>query len=141
MAETAEGAVTQEEKEYSESQIAVHWKEEEYYAPPEEMAKQANAADKAILEQFAPENFPDCFNEYAEMLAWDKKWDTVVDTSNPPFFKEPATFCSKLCGSAARSSVSSRTAVSNAAWSAAFSEKCSGTETISSKTLLSKRIE
>jgi acetyl-CoA synthetase len=87
MADTADGAVTQEEKEYSESQIAVHWKEEEYYPPPEDMAKQANAGDKDILERFAPENFPDCFNEYAEMLDWDKKWDQVVDTSNPPFFK------------------------------------------------------
>jgi acetyl-CoA synthetase len=87
MAETAQGAVRQEEKEYSEAQIAVHWKEEEYYAPPEEMAKQANAGDKAILERFAPENFPDCFVDYAELLTWDKTWDTVVDTSNPPFFK------------------------------------------------------
>jgi acetyl-CoA synthetase len=87
MAETAEGTVAQEEKEYSEAQIAVHWKEEEYYPPPEEVAKQANANDKAILERFAPDNFPDCFVDYAEMLTWDKKWDTVVDTSNPPFFK------------------------------------------------------
>jgi acetyl-CoA synthetase len=87
MAETAQGAVTQEDKEYSESQIAVHWKEEEYYAPPEEMAKQANAGDKAILERFAPENFPDCFANYAELLTWDRKWDTAVDKSNPPFFK------------------------------------------------------
>ena len=87
MADTAEGSVPQEEKEYSESQIAVHWKEEEYYPPPEEMTKQANANDKAILERFAPENFPDCFNDYAEMLTWDKKWDTVLDTGNPPFFK------------------------------------------------------
>jgi acetyl-CoA synthetase len=87
MAQTAQGAASQEEKEYSEAQIAVHWKEEEYYAPPEEMAKQANAGDKAILERFAPEKFPDCFVDYAEMLTWDKKWDEVLDTSNPPFFK------------------------------------------------------
>ena len=46
MADTAEGTVSQEEKEYSEAQIAVHWKEEEYYPPPEDMAKQANAGDK-----------------------------------------------------------------------------------------------
>jgi acetyl-CoA synthetase len=86
MADTAQGA-TAEEREYSEAQIAVHWREEEYYAPPEEMAKQANAADKEILERFAPENFPDCFLDYAEMLTWEKKWDEVLDTSNPPFFK------------------------------------------------------
>jgi acetyl-CoA synthetase len=87
MADTAQGTVAQEEKEYSESQIAVHWKEEEYYPPPQGMAKQANAGDKEILQRFAPENFPDCFNEYAEMLTWDKKWDQVLDASNPPFFK------------------------------------------------------
>ncbi len=87
MADAAEGTVAQEEKEYSEAQIAVHWKEEDYYPPPEEMAEQANAGDKDILERFAPENFPDCLLEYAEMLTWEKKWDTVVDTSNPPFFK------------------------------------------------------
>ncbi len=87
MADAAEGTVAQEEKEYSESQIAVHWKEEEYYAPPEEMAKQANANDKDILERFAPENFPDCFVDYAELLSWEKKWDEVLDASNPPFFK------------------------------------------------------
>jgi len=27
------------------------------------------------------------FVEYAELLDWDKTWDQVVDTSNPPFFK------------------------------------------------------
>ena len=32
-------------------------------------------------------NFPDCFTEYADLLAWDKKWDTVLDSSNPPFWK------------------------------------------------------
>ncbi len=86
MAEAAQGTGA-EEREYSESQIAVHWREEEYYPPPEAMAKQANANDKAILDRFAPENFPDSFVEYAEMLTWDKKWDQVLDSSNPPFFK------------------------------------------------------
>src|SRR6476469_2465189 len=71
----------------SEAQIAVHWREEEYYPPPEAFLAQANAADPAILERFTEEHFPDCFTEYAEMLAWDRKWDTILDTSNPPFWK------------------------------------------------------
>jgi len=48
---------------------------------------QANASDPAILERFTEENYPDCFIEYAEMLQWDRRWDTILDTSNPPFWK------------------------------------------------------
>jgi acetyl-CoA synthetase len=87
MADTAEGATQEEEVEYSEDKIAVHWKEEEYVEPPEKYKAQANANDNSILKRFAPENFPECFVDYAEMLDWDKKWDEIVDTSNPPFFK------------------------------------------------------
>jgi acetyl-CoA synthetase len=71
----------------SEAQIAVHWREEEYFEPPAAFAAQANAHDPAILERFSEEHFPDCFIDYAEMLAWDRKWDTVLDTSNPPFWR------------------------------------------------------
>src|SRR6516225_8398665 len=71
----------------SEAQIAVHWREEEYYPPPEAFVAQANANDPGILGRFAEENYPDCFVEYAEMLDWDTRWDTILDTSNPPFWK------------------------------------------------------
>jgi acetyl-CoA synthetase len=71
----------------SEAHVSVHWREEEYYPPPADFAKQANASDEAILEQFSEKNFPDCYVHYAEMLTWDKKWDQVLDSSNPPFFK------------------------------------------------------
>src|SRR5512132_3337893 len=56
----------------SEAQIAVHWREEEYYQPPPKFVEQANAADPAIFERFSEEHFPDCFTEYADLLAWDK---------------------------------------------------------------------
>src|SRR5579884_3483935 len=85
MAETTQAAT--EGEEYSEDQIAVHWREEEYVQPPEEFRAHANANDESILERFSPEHFPDCFVEYADLLTWDKKWDEIVDTSNPPFFK------------------------------------------------------
>jgi len=71
----------------SEAQIAVHWREEDYIEPPAEFVAQANASDPAILERFAEEHFPECFVDYAEMLTWDRKWDTILDTSNPPFWK------------------------------------------------------
>jgi acetyl-CoA synthetase len=76
-----------ETPEVSESQIAVHWREEEYYPPPEKFVAQANANDPAIFERFTEDKFPDCFTEYADLLTWDKPWDTVLDTSNAPFWK------------------------------------------------------
>jgi acetyl-CoA synthetase len=75
------------EMQVSEAQIAVHWREEEYYPPPESFVQQANANDPAILDRFTEDKFPDCFTEYADLLSWDKRWDTVLDTSNAPFWK------------------------------------------------------
>ena len=75
------------ESQVSESQIAVHWREEEYYYPPESFKQQANAADPAIFDRFSEEHFPDCFKEYADLLTWDAPWETMLDTSNPPFWK------------------------------------------------------
>lgn len=71
----------------SEAQIAVHWREEEYYQPPGRFIGQANAADPAIFERFAEERFPECFKEYADLLHWDTYWHTTLDTGNPPFWK------------------------------------------------------
>jgi acetyl-CoA synthetase len=71
----------------SEAQIAVHWREEEYFEPPASFVAQANASDPAIFERFSEEHFPECFREYAEMLDWDAEWHTTLDTSSPPFWK------------------------------------------------------
>ncbi|MGA8014882.1 MAG: AMP-binding protein, partial [Candidatus Dormiibacterota bacterium] len=76
-----------EELEVSEAQIAVHWREEEFFQPPPRFIGQANASDPAIRERFREENFPECFREYADLLTWDRYWQTTLDTSNPPFWK------------------------------------------------------
>jgi acetyl-CoA synthetase len=78
---------TTELTEVSEAQIAVHWKEEEYYYASEKFKAQANMQDPRILEKFSLENFPDCFKEYADMLTWIEPYRTVLDTSNAPFWK------------------------------------------------------
>jgi acetyl-CoA synthetase len=78
---------TDERAAVSDAHIAVHWREEEYIDPPESFIAQANANDPDILERFSEEHFPDCFTEYADLLTWDAKWDTILDTSNPPFWK------------------------------------------------------
>jgi acetyl-CoA synthetase len=76
-----------QEMEISEAQIAVHWREEDYYPAPAKFIGQANTADPAIFERFSEEHFPECFKEYADLLAWDAYWHTTLDTSNPPFWK------------------------------------------------------
>ena len=75
------------EAQVSETQIAVHWREEELLYPPESFVRQANANDPAILERFAEDKYPDCFTEYADLLDWDERWHTVLDTSDAPFWK------------------------------------------------------
>ncbi|HEY7124928.1 MAG TPA: acetate--CoA ligase [Ktedonobacterales bacterium] len=76
-----------EGEEVSEAQIAVHWREEEYYQPTPKFIGQANASNPSIYERFSEKNFPECFKEYADLLSWDHYWHTTLDTSNPPFWK------------------------------------------------------
>ncbi len=73
--------------EVSEAQIAVHWREEEYFNPPQKFIAQANMPDSKILERFGLDKFPDCFKEYADMVSWFEPYHTVLDTSNAPFWK------------------------------------------------------
>ena len=77
----------QDSAESSEAHIAVHWREEGYLDPPAALGAVANANDLAIRDQFAEQNFPECFTEYADLLDWDERWHTTLDTSNAPFWK------------------------------------------------------
>ncbi|MEU1625352.1 acetate--CoA ligase [Streptomyces sp. NPDC020096] len=74
-------------RDVPEAQIAVHWREEEYYYPPAGFIGQANASDPEIPRRFGEENFPECFREYADLLDWDTYWHTTLDTGDPPFWK------------------------------------------------------
>src|ERR1035438_7401476 len=74
-------------RETTEAQIAVHWGEEELYYPPASFISQANLSDPDVNKRFSEANFPDCFQEYAEMLTWDERWHTTLDTNDPPFWK------------------------------------------------------
>jgi acetyl-CoA synthetase len=80
-------ASSEEQAPVSEAQIAVHWREEEYYYPPAKFIAQANAGNPDILERFSERYFPECFKEYADLLSWDRYWHTTLDLSNPPFWK------------------------------------------------------
>src|SRR4051794_28117740 len=83
----SKGARSMSSLDLTEAQIAVHWKEEEYIQPPASFAAQANLKDPNVARRFSLENFPQCFDEYAELLPWYKKWDQTLDSSNPPFWK------------------------------------------------------
>jgi acetyl-CoA synthetase len=71
----------------TDAQIAVHWKEEEYFQPSTKFIAQANLSDPAVVARFGEEFFPECFREYADLLDWDRYWHTTLDTSNPQFWK------------------------------------------------------
>jgi acetyl-CoA synthetase len=69
MTENTEGQVPEpRDEQISEAQIAVHWREEEYFSPPAAFIGQANASDPAIFERFTEDKFPECFREYADLL-------------------------------------------------------------------------
>jgi acetyl-CoA synthetase len=73
--------------EVSEAQIAVHWQEEGYYAPPKEFVAQANLRDPGVLKRFALDKFPGYYKEFGELLDWYKKWNKLFDGSKPPFWR------------------------------------------------------
>ncbi|MFB6082245.1 MAG: acetate--CoA ligase [Halanaeroarchaeum sp.] len=60
--------------------------EQEYFRPPTEFVGQANVTDSEIYDRF-DENWPEAYEEFAELLSWDDHWDEVLDDSNPPFFE------------------------------------------------------
>ncbi len=82
-----QNAQTDDRSEANEAQIAVHWKEEKTFQPSAEFIQQANLTDPTVRQRFGEDNFPECFREYADMLTWFKPYDTVLDASNPPFWK------------------------------------------------------
>jgi acetyl-CoA synthetase len=58
----------------------------ERFDPPEEFRRQALLSDPAIYEQAArdPQGW---WARQAESLHWDEPWETVLDDSDPPFYK------------------------------------------------------
>lgn len=71
----------------TQAEIQVHWREEDCLQPPLSFVAQANLKDAAAAAQFDEPHFPECFGAYADLLTWDRAWDTTLDTSTPPFWK------------------------------------------------------
>ena len=81
------GSKEQQNADVSEAQIAVHWREEDYFAPSPKFVAQANLTDAGVFKRFSLEKFPECYNEFAELLDWYKRWKKTLDTGNPPFWR------------------------------------------------------
>jgi acetyl-CoA synthetase len=58
----------------------------ETFAPPEEFRRRANISDDAVYEQ-AESDWKGFWEQQAESLDWIERWDTVLDESNPPFYR------------------------------------------------------
>ena len=68
-----------------EATIETRLREQEYFRPPSKFVGQANVSDPAVYERF--DEFPEGFEEYADLLDWDSHWDRTFDGSDPPFFE------------------------------------------------------
>jgi acetyl-CoA synthetase len=71
--------------EHGDPEIEARLSEQEYFRPPTEFVGQANVSDPDVYDRFA--DFPEGFEEYAELLDWDDHWDETFDGSDPPFFE------------------------------------------------------
>lgn len=58
----------------------------ETFDPPEEFRAQALLSDPSVYEE-ADRDWQGWWVKQAEELHWFKKWETVLDDSNPPFYK------------------------------------------------------
>src|SRR5215207_10992396 len=59
----------------------------EWYNPPEAIVKNANVPSYEAVAKEAADDVEAFWAKRAETLEWYKKWDTVLDKSNPPFYK------------------------------------------------------
>src|SRR5215210_1117689 len=58
----------------------------ETFDPPEDFAADALITDDAIYEE-AESDFKAFWEKQADTLDWAERWDTVLDDSDPPFYK------------------------------------------------------
>jgi acetyl-CoA synthetase len=77
--------MSEQEEPDPDATIEARLHEQEYFRPPTEFVGQANASDPAIHDEVG--EFPEGFEQYAELLDWDTHWDEVLDASNPPFYE------------------------------------------------------
>src|SRR3954453_680942 len=60
--------------------------EQETFSPPDEFRENANISDESIYDE-ADKDYEGFWEQQAEALDWEQKWDQVLDDSDPPFYK------------------------------------------------------
>ena len=77
-----------QETQVSEAQIAVHWREEEYYHAAGEVHRPGERRRPgASSSGSARSASPSASRSTRTCSTWDAYWHTTLDTSNPPFWK------------------------------------------------------
>ncbi|MES3517281.1 MAG: AMP-binding protein, partial [Natronomonas sp.] len=56
------------------------------FEPPRSFVEQANVSDPSIYEDFE-ENWPDCWEQAADLLDWERRWETVLDDTDAPRYR------------------------------------------------------
>jgi len=67
-------------------ELEARLEEQEEFEPPAAFVEQANITDSDIYDEFE-ENWPECWEDAADLLDWEEGYDEVLDDSNPPFYK------------------------------------------------------
>ncbi|MFP4625420.1 MAG: acetate--CoA ligase [Natronomonas sp.] len=67
-------------------EIEARLAEQESFEPPERFVEQANVSDPDIYENFDTD-WPECWERAAEVLEWDRRWETVLDDSGAPQYR------------------------------------------------------
>src|SRR5512132_2510871 len=60
--------------------------EQDTFPPPDEFREKANISDESIYEE-AEKDYEGFWEQQAEALDWEEKWDQVLDWSDPPYAK------------------------------------------------------
>jgi len=66
--------------------LEVHMEEEEAIAPPDSFVETANIQSPDEI-SYLDEHWPEGWEEPARRLDWFSEWDTVLDDSDPPFYR------------------------------------------------------
>jgi acetyl-CoA synthetase len=77
--------MSEEQGDEVDVQLESRLQEQDYFRPSSSFVGQANVSDPDIYDRFA--DFPDGFEEYANLLDWDEHWDETLDASDPPFYE------------------------------------------------------
>ncbi|NGM67510.1 acetate--CoA ligase [Natronolimnobius sp. AArcel1] len=56
------------------------------HSPPAWFTEQANVADSSIYETFDT-SWPACWEQAADLLSWDREYDSVLETDDAPFYE------------------------------------------------------